>query len=71
MTDEQKLYHENVGFEDRADAANEQKRVADYIATHIECRLKHHRLKTVERCPICNTLATFNIQPKDVPVVLR
>jgi hypothetical protein len=69
MTDEQKLYASAAGFEDKADQENESARIARYIETHTECRAKHHRLKTegASRCPICNTLAVFNIQPEDVP----
>ena len=73
MTDEQKLYNSAAGFEDRADEANEAKRIANYIATHVRCTNGHHRLKNPNvydnPCPVegCGKRQQFLIDPADVP----
>jgi hypothetical protein len=53
-----KLYESAAGFEDRADADAEAKRLEDYIATYCQCRAGHHRPRSQERCE-CGQLTSM------------
>jgi hypothetical protein len=58
-----KLYESAVGFEDRADAANDAARLKAYCESHTRCSRNHHRpLADIEKpCPICGSIVPFAI----------
>ena len=62
MTEQElkQLYESAAGFEDRLDDA-EALRL--YIASHITCRLNHHRerSKQKEPCATCGSVVSFDV----------
>jgi hypothetical protein len=59
MTDKQKLYAGNVGWEARLDADAKAKRLADYISDHVQCAKHHHYGKELNACPTCKSCVPF------------